>query len=348
MLGIISRKPFLQVVAVAVLVLCAGCRGMRQQAAVYEGPPRELSKASLPMYRIEPPDVLIIEAVRATPRDEYRLRTGDQLGIVLNAADQVGFINGAYRIQSGGLIVFGGDYGAVKVSDISIRQAETTIQNHIRARILDAVVTVTIVEVGGMQEISGEHLVVQDGTVNLGTYGGVPVVGLTVAEAKAAIETHLSKFFEVPEVAVDVVAFNSKVYYVITQGAGLGDAVHRFPITGNETVLDAIAQISGFDQVSSSKDLWVARPGPHKSESDILPVDWERISKYGDVRTNYQLLPGDRVYVAQDNWVAFDTAIGKFTAPIERLMGFSLLGADTGTRFTGKVLQGGGDNRFQR
>ena len=41
--------------------------------------------------------------------------------------------------------------------------------------------------------------------------------------------------------------------------------------------------------------------------------------------------------------VAFDNNLGKLLAPFERLMGFSLLGAGTATRFSGPVLQGGGN-----
>ena len=56
-------------------------------------------------------------------------------------------------------------------------------------------------------------------------------------------------------------AYNSKVYYVITEGAGQGDLVARLPITGNETVLDAISQINGLSRLSS-KNIWIARPTP--------------------------------------------------------------------------------------
>ena len=78
-------------------------------------------------------------------------------------------------------------------------------------------------------------------------------------------------------------------------------------------------------------------------------TDWRtgaRTDAHGDVTTNYQLMPGDRVYVAEDKWVAFDTKIAKVTAPFERIFGFSILGADTVTRFSGDVLRGGGDQRF--
>ena len=72
--------------------------------------------------------------------------------------------------------------------------------------------------------------------ITLGGYGSVSVVGMTVEQAKTAIEWRLSQLLEEPEVSVKVYSYNSKVYYVITQGAGLGDQVVRLPVMGNETV----------------------------------------------------------------------------------------------------------------
>ena len=95
------------------------------------------------------------------------------------------------------------------------------------------------------RQIEGEHLVWPDGTVNLGTYGEVCVAGLTLAQAKAAVEAQLSNYLDSPQVSVDVFSYNSQVYYIITEGSGLGDCVTRMPITGNETVLDALAQVTG-------------------------------------------------------------------------------------------------------
>ena len=80
-------------------------------------------------------------------------------------------------------------------------------------------------------------------------------------QARQRIEAHLSQMLRSPEVSVDVVGYNSKTYYIITEGAGFGDGVNRFPVTGNETVLDAISQINGLSQVSSKK-IWVCGPLP--------------------------------------------------------------------------------------
>ncbi len=42
----------------------------------------------------------------------------------------------------------------------------------------------------------------------------------------------------------------------------------------------------------------------------ILPVDWKAITAQAATETNYQLMPGDRVFVAEDKMVAFDTGLG--------------------------------------
>ena len=94
----------------------------------------------------------------------------------------------------------------------------------------------------------------------------------------------------------------------------------------------------------SSKRIWIARPGQGSDGCDqIYPVDWPSITQCGAVATNYQVLPGDRIYVAEDRLVAFDNHLAKLISPFERMMGFTLLGTQTATRLSGKVLSGGGD-----
>lgn len=341
----------------AALALAAAMTGCRA-AQVHHGPPdgaeflpppdmpRELSKVVLPTYTIEPPDILVIEAIHIVPRSPYMLRTGDILAVNVVGTLPDAPVAGAFPIQPGGLINLGPPYGTVKVTGMSVEQATGQVRAAMAMHVRDPVVTVSLVEMSGKQQVAGQHLVGPDGTVTLGSYGSIPVVGLTLFQAKQVIEQHLSQTLEDPEVSVDVFAYNSKVYYVITEGAGLGDQVTRFPITGNDTVLDAISNINGLTQVSSKK-IWVARPVPHTGQIQILPVDWRSMTASGVALTNYQIMPGDRVFVAEDGLVAFDSHLAKLLAPLERAMGFTLLSAGTATRLSGKVLQGGGNpNNF--
>jgi polysaccharide export outer membrane protein len=304
--------------------------------------PRELSKVVLPTYTVEPPDILVIEAIHIVPRSPYHLRTSDLVAISVQGTLPDAPIAGAFPIQPGGMVALGVPYGSVKIAGLTIEEAQEAVRAALATQLRDPVVSVSLLEMSGKQQIAGTHLVGPDGTVTLGSYGSVPVVGLTLAETKQAIEIYLTQFLEDPEVSVDVFAYNSKSYYIITEGAGMGDGVSKWPITGNETVLDAVSNINGLTQLSS-KRIWIARPVPYSHDVQLLPVDWQEVTAYGGAQTNYQLMPGDRLFVAEDSLVAFDTKLAKLLAPLERAMGFSLLGAGTATRFSGKVLQGGGN-----
>jgi polysaccharide export outer membrane protein len=191
--------------------------------------------------------------------------------------------------------------------------------------------------------ISGQHLVTPDGTVRLDVFGAVYVAGMTLEQARVAIASaisasrHVTKAIEPKDVSVDVLAYNSKVYYVITDGGGYGEQVYKFPVTGNETVLDAISNINGLPSVSSKKHIWVARRVPgHGSRDNILPVDWIGLTQGGGTATNYQVLPGDRVYVQSDKLIRIDSGLAKFLSPIERVLGTTLLGSTTYNSIKGR------------
>lgn len=305
--------------------------------------PRELSKVVLPTYTIEPPDILVVDALHIVPKPPYHLRTSDVISLQVRGTLPDAPIEGAYPVEPGGLVNLGLPYGTIKVSGLTTDEAKEKVQTHLNEFLQDPLVSLALLEMAGKQQIAGEHLVAPDGHITLGSYGRLPVVGLTVNEAKDRIEQFLSQYLEDPEVSVDIFGYNSKVYYVITEGAGLGDNVTRFPITGNETVLDAIAQINGLTEVSS-KRIWIARPTPHSSDVQILPVDWKGITAQAATGTNYQVLPGDRIFVAQDKLVTFDTSLGKLLAPFERMMGFTLLGTGTASRLSGRVLNNFNNN----
>jgi polysaccharide export outer membrane protein len=213
---------------------------------------------------------------------------------------------------------------------MTVQEAQEAVEAHLKKTLAEPKVTVSLAQSRAGQRITGPHLVRPDGSVSLGTYGSLRVVGLTLAETKAAIEAHLSRHLLNPEVVVEVQGFNSKTYYVIMDGGGAGQQVVRLPVTGKETVLDAIAQVNGLSPVSSTHHIWVARPAPTDcAPYQVLPVDWFSVSTRGDPTTNYQLMPGDRVYVDAQAAVVADTYLARFLAPVERLFGVTLLGTNT-------------------
>ena len=70
----------------------------------------------------------------------------------------------------------------------------------------------------------------------------------------------------------------------------------KFPIKGNETVLDAILQ-AGLKSNSLPEKAYLVRPHPAGGCDQVLRIDWCAIKERGETITNYQLFPGDRVVV---------------------------------------------------
>jgi hypothetical protein len=120
-----------------------------------------------------------------------------------------------------------------------------------------------------------------------------------------------------------------KFFYVVEEGAGLGDRVRRLPCTGREKVSDAIGQIGGLSQISGTK-MWIARPSPtDRDKGTILAVNWEDISRHNDDATNYPLLPGDRLVVQGDASHERNNSVSMKAAGTERVMGIASLIAST-------------------
>jgi polysaccharide biosynthesis/export protein len=312
--------------------------------------PREQSRTSLAPYRVMPPDILLIDAVYNVRGNQTRLRSGDQItvrllkGLPLDLGDdtsgnllqlaakqpelQAKILNGGFVVESDGSVDLGAAYGKVFVGGLTIDEAKVAIEKflHDSGGLRDPKLSVLFTDVTGRQVVAGQHLVRPDGTVGLGIYGEVYVAGLTLPETRQAVEMHLSQYLNNPVCSVDVMAYNSKVYYIIADGGGYGQQIVRLPCTGNETVLDAIAQINGLPQVSSKK-VWIARPAPEPGgRPQILCVNWHSITADGVATTNYQLLPGDRIYVQADDLIATDNYLAKVFAPVNRILGSMLLG----------------------
>jgi polysaccharide export outer membrane protein len=314
--------------------------------------PKETAKSSLPFYFLEPPDIINVEAIHLAPKAPYRLRVFDYIVVEVIGTPSTDPIFGPFAIEPGGEIKLGNAYGSIRVEGLSVEEAQLAITRHLSGtddnqmgRLIDPIVSVKLARMGDMQQIAGNHTIGPDGYITLGSYGRVYVSGLTIDECRDAIEFHLSKHLDHPQVAVDVFSYNSKAYYVIFQSSALGERVLKYPYTGNETVLDAIANTDGL-QPNSSRRIWVARPVGNSNKPVLLPVDWVDITAYGRPDTNYQLLPHDRVFVVEDRFTALDGTLAKIIAPLERIMGFSLLGASTATRLSGPVLRGGGQRSY--
>ncbi len=339
-----SRRPVLLFAVLLSVPLAVGCHALRPtpDPLPIAGVPKELEKTTHPTYIVEPPDILLIEGYKGVPKGPHVIEPLDVLAVDLADAPANAPLRGLLTVDPEGTLNLGPAYGgSVSVAGKSVPEAKLVIEKFlaVAAKLKAPVIELSLAQSRAIQRVSGAHLVQPDGTVNLGTYGSVMVTGLTMADVKKAIEAQLALKLQDPEVSVAIQGFNSKVIYVVSDGGGSGQSIVRLPCTGNETVLDAISQVNGLSSIASTRDIWIARPSG--SGCQRLPVNWNAVVSSADPSTNYQLLPGDRVYVAAQKLVAIDIRMGRLFAPVERLLGIILLGNGAVRTLSG---QGFGNN----
>jgi polysaccharide export outer membrane protein len=140
-----------------------------------------------------------------------------------------------------------------------------------------------------------------DGNIDLGFAGDVYVAGLTLSQVEQKVAQHLEavsasrgeRKHEPIEASVRLVnGSQSKFYYVLGTVSNQG----KFPITGNETVLDGILT-AGLRSNSLPEKSYLVRPHPNGGADQVYKIDWDGIKHRGDTLTNYQLFPGDRIVV---------------------------------------------------
>jgi protein involved in polysaccharide export with SLBB domain len=142
--------------------------------------------------------------------------------------------------------------------------------------------------------LPGDQPVLADGTINLGRYGHPVVAGKTVpqieVEVRALIEAQTK---DAGPLMVRLVNRQSKVYYVL----GEVNAPGAYPLSGRETVLDAITTAGGLNSRASRKDIILSRPTRPGGCRVVLPICYQEIVQLGDTSTNYQIAAGDRIFV---------------------------------------------------
>ncbi|MFG0254537.1 MAG: polysaccharide biosynthesis/export family protein [Rhodopirellula sp. JB053] len=169
--------------------------------------------------------------------------------------------------------------------------------------------------------LPADQVVLADGTVDLGPYGRVVVAGQSLEQAESLIEQQIAyqlqqqrqscKQFASDEdrsvidsdtlpANCDAIAINVRMlepvhrYYVL----GEVNAPGAYPLSGYETVLDAIVTAGGLTSSSNPCKILLARPTDPCNCRVTLPVCYREIVQLGNTSSNYQLQPGDRIFVS--------------------------------------------------
>jgi polysaccharide export outer membrane protein len=156
------------------------------------------------------------------------------------------------------------------------------------------VLLITPADLDSPVRLPSDQTVLPDGRIDLGRYGRVQVAGKTVDEIETIVVAAVkAKTPESGQINVRLVGRQSKVYYVL----GQVNAPGAFPLQGRETVLDALVAAGGVNIRASRDNIILSRPTPPDGCRVVLPVCYRQIVQLGDTTTNYQIQPGDRIFV---------------------------------------------------
>jgi polysaccharide biosynthesis/export protein len=126
-----------------------------------------------------------------------------------------------------------------------------------------------------------------DGKVYFQMLNGLDVWGLTLSETKELLQKELTKYVTGAQVSVALRTANSKSVWLLGQ-------VHKpgvYPMTGPMTLLEGVALAGGTLDQADLRHSFVQRAGR------LLPVDFQRLLRDGDMSQNIYVQADDFVYL---------------------------------------------------
>lgn len=134
-----------------------------------------------------------------------------------------------------------------------------------------------------------------DGRIYYSLLPGQDVWGLTLRQTKALLEKEMQKYQkEAPQLAISLRTAASKRVWLLGRLANPG----VYPLSTPMTVLEAVSQAGGIPSVvGTSEDSADLRHSFVLRQGELIPVDFERLLRKGDLSQNIYLEPDDFVYL---------------------------------------------------
>ena len=141
------------------------------------------------------------------------------------------------------------------------------------------------------KDMSADLVVRPDGKITLPLLNDLQAAGLTPDQLKQAVEKAASKYVAEPNATVIVKAINSRKVHILGQVLKAG----TYPLTGEMTVLQLIAQAGGLQEYADEKHITVMRK--EDGEDRVLKFNYKDVTRQKNLSQNVLLKPGDTVIV---------------------------------------------------
>jgi polysaccharide export outer membrane protein len=127
-----------------------------------------------------------------------------------------------------------------------------------------------------------------DGKITVPLLGDVQAAGRVPSQLAGALVTELGRFIENPRVTVSVSQATSARFYVVGQMMRPGE----FPLSGQMTVLKALALAGGFKEFAKPESIVIVR-----EDQRVIPFNYKHIAEGKDMSQNVLLAAGDTIVV---------------------------------------------------
>lgn len=162
-------------------------------------------------------------------------------------------------------------------------------------------------------EIHGSTLTLRpDGYVTMYLLGDLFAAGKTPTQLASEIEEKVMEFYDDVKVQVEVVGFNSKVYYMAGESGSPGPKRY----TGKDTVLDAVLG-SGIPRTAWPEKAVVLRPNEEGELVKRMSVNLREMYEKGHLRYNALLEEGDIVYIPINPLAAVGVMVQNLLSPVD-------------------------------
>ena len=152
------------------------------------------------------------------------------------------------------------------------------------------------IELFGTSGQRASTFVCPDGKIYFDLLPGLDVWGLTLQEAKERLQKELAAYYMHPQVTVTLREVRSKCIWLL----GRLNRPGLYPLTGPMTVIEAVSQAGGLfasrfggttEELADLNHSFLVRGG------ELLPVNFQKLLRNGDMTQNVYLQPDDFVYL---------------------------------------------------
>ena len=196
--------------------------------------------------------------------------------------------------------------------------------------------------VWGHEDLTRKVKITRTGFLPYPLIGDFKVTGMTAQQVRDHISKALAEYVNHPQISVSITAVRSQKIYVFGEVQRPG--VYALDTAQHTSLAEAIGQAGGMTQDAKLQQVLVIRGDLKKVY--IRPVDFDALTKGGDLRENVTLAVGDIIYVPTRTMASVQREARRIVDILQPVLALQqiFLNLQTGTilwdQFTDILIQG--------